>query len=419
MTKQKNKRQEEKNSRRTDDGWLIQPIKSSMLSFSIEIFRNLRRWNFNWVLLYFFFSLFSLKERRQNGGERFHQLTSSLCRSRRREKQVSMDRCTENIGNASCPKCFYGPHCQFTTHYFTLTSLDTYLCSMGSLSLIFLMILFIFGSVMNLLTIGTFSRAVTREMGTGIYRLWLGIIGQTCLTIVLLDLTLKKHQQWIGLTCYVFEYLRKFLHSLYDSLTACTSLERTIVISHGIAFNKAGSRRVAKVVIPILICYHSLMILYEPFYRQLKSVNGREWCTLKFSHHFWENHYSLMNLLHVFTPYLINLISPITWLITLTQQKSRLNTNLSRWTHSLKVMWSYKFTFISCLSLVLLNTPRLISTWFFTCIQSVGEHDFYIISYFLSLMPMVCNLVLFVLPSPKYRPELFRLIRIRPNSNVL
>ncbi len=309
-----------------------------------------------------------------------------------------------------CSSCSYGPVCQFTTVYYGITSLQMLMCSIESIpNSIILCILFL-GSLCNLFSICTFCQPNTREMGSGIYRLWISIVGQVGLTIVISHILLEKtNNEIIG--CFILEYFRKALHALYDSLTACTTLERTMVIYQGISFNKIGSRRVAKLVIPILISYHFVSILHEPFRRQLVYSFDRYWCTLKFLDHSLLNYESARNILNFILPYFINLILPIIWILTLTKQKSTLHKNITIWMNFKNVLSTYKHTLISCYILVLFNTPRFIFTFYLTCIRLQWQHTAYIIAYFLSLVPLMTNLFIFVLPSPKYRPECFSFIQ--------
>ncbi len=207
------------------------------------------------------------------------------------------------------------------------------------------------------------------------------------------------------------EYLRKVLHALYDSLTACTILERTMVIYQGISFNKVSSRRVAKLLIPILILYHFVSIFHEPFYRKIIYSLNRSWCILKFTNHALLNYVSATNLFHFILPYLINLILPVVWILTLTKNKSTLHKSTSIWINLKKVLSTYKHTIITNYILVLLNTPRFIFTFYLTCIKLQWQNTAYSIAYFLSLIPLMTNLLIFVLPSPKYRPEFLDFIQ--------
>jgi hypothetical protein len=309
-----------------------------------------------------------------------------------------------------CSSCSYGPFCQFTTEYYGITSLQALFCSIESIPISIIIVVFLLGTLWNISAISTFCQANTREMGSGIYRLWISIIGQFGLTVLISHILLEKTNNGI-INCFIVEYLHKALHALYDSLTACTTLERTMVIYQGISFNKIGSRRVAKLVIPILILYHFVSILHEPFYRQIIYSFDRYWCILKFPDHVLLNYETATNVFHFILPYFINLIFPIVWILTLTKNKSTLNKNSSIWINFKKVLFTYKHTIISCYILVLLNTPRFIFTFYLTCIELQWQNTAYIMAYFLSSVQFMMNLFIFVLPSPKYRPEFFGFLR--------
>ncbi|CAF1256734.1 unnamed protein product [Rotaria sordida] len=318
--------------------------------------------------------------------------------------------CSLNYTTSSnCSSCFYGPLCQFSTAYYGITSLQTLLCSFEYIPISIIISISLFGSICNLFTIGTFCQSKTREMGSGIYRLWISIIGQCGLTIVVIHILMENNNNGI-IGCFILEYFRKAFHALYDSLTACTTLERTMVIYQGISFNKIHSRRLAKLIIPILILYHFISILYEPFYRQVIYSLNRYWCILKFPSHLIVTYQRITNLYFIL-PYFINLILPMIWILALTKSKLTLNKNLSIWMNLKNVIFTYKHTIISCYILVLLNTPRFIFTFYLTCIKLQWQNTAYITAYFLSLVPLMFNLFIFVLPSPKYRPEFFSLIQ--------
>lgn len=310
---------------------------------------------------------------------------------------------------SACPSCSYGPACLFTTTNYGITSLQALACSIDGIPIAVLLLVFLVGSVCNLFAIATFCQASSREMGGGIYRLWVSIVGQLGLMTVIAHLLLERNGSRV-VGCYVFEYMRKVFHALYDSLTACTAVERTVVIFQGIAFSKFSSRRVAKLAIPCLVIYHFVSILYEPFYRQIVSSSGRSWCVLKVHGQSLVQYARIQNLLHFLIPYLINLIFPIVWLAALTKHKSTLHRSKSTWFCLQTAVSSYKYTVVASYALVFLNTPRLIVTLWLTCIEVPWQNTAYIAAYFLSLVPWMTNLLLFVLPSPKHRPEFLGLV---------
>lgn len=325
---------------------------------------------------------------------------------------------------SSCPSCFYGPFCQFTTAYYSITSLQTFLCSFKYFPIHIIISILFLGSLLNLLAIGTYFQPKAHELIGIYYRLWIAIIGQIGLIIVISHVVFEKTNH-VKISCYITEYIRKALHALYDSLTACTTLERTMLIFQGLSFSKLRNRRLSKLVILILILYHFISILPEQFYRQLNYSSDHSWCTLKFPNHsFILKYMSIINILQFILPYLINLIFPIVWIITLTKKKLLLNQNKTIWFNLKNVLLRQQHTIITCYLLILFNTPRFIATFSLTCIKQQWQNTAYTFAYFLSLIPLMISLLIFILPSPKYRPEFLGFIhrimkyRLRSQYNL-
>ena len=327
------------------------------------------------------------------------------------EPSIATD-CFSNLTQIrACSSCSYGPVCQFTTANYGITSLQTIFCSIEHIPITIVIGIFLLASTLNLLAIGTMRRPKPLERSSGIYRLWISIIGQIGLTVLVSHILLDKFN-YQTINCYILEYLRKAIHALYDSLTACVVLDRTMIIYQGLAFNKLASCRIAKLAIPILTIYHLMSIIYEPFHRYTTNYPvGRNWCILELSNHLYSFHNRISNLVHFILPYGINCIVPFFWIFMLTKHKSTLHTNHSTWMNLKKVLFTYRHNLITTYTLVLLNTPRLISTFSFTCIEQPWQNTVYIIAYFISFIPLLTNLFIFVLLSPTYRPEFFEFIQ--------
>ena len=287
-----------------------------------------------------------------------------------------------------------------------LSSLNIFSCSLRSFPISPIIFIFLLGTICNILMIATFCKKPTREMGTGIYRLWIAITGQLGLTVIVIHLTIDKHFD-CRLLCFLFDYLGRAFHNFYDSLTACTALERTFLILQGLAFKKSSSRWVAKWIVAGLLVYHFLSIIHEPIYGHRHIYLNHSDCYP----HLIGNYSKSISLLQFLLPYLLNLLLPILWIFKLTESKKKLNSNQSLLANLKKVLTSYKFTLISCYTLVLLNSPRFWSICMSFVNSNQQESIFILIAYWISLIPMVFSIFLFVLPSPKYRPELFGLIQ--------
>ncbi|CAF2906985.1 unnamed protein product [Rotaria sp. Silwood2] len=247
-------------------------------------------------------------------------------------------------------------------------------------------------------------------MGNGIYRLWISIIGQigiTVITIRLLLIFVTKSSQWI--TCFGLDYLIAVLISLYYSLTACIAIERTVAVYTHLLFNKMQSRNVAKTIIPILIVYHSLIAIHEFFQRRLLSdrhFSDHRWCSLYYNTPNRSIFIKFTNVFHLLFPYLINLITPILMFTRLTREKATINQNTTTWSNFITVLSTYKYNVISPSIIIILTTPRIILTFFLTCITYSWQNTMYLIVYFLSFVPLMTCLFIFVFPSSKFRKAL-------------
>jgi hypothetical protein len=126
----------------------------------------------------------------------------------------NVDFCTVNSTlSAHCSSCSYGPLCQFTSEYYGILSLEAFLCSIKPIPTSIFICILLIGTLCNLLAIGTFCQSNAREMGSGIYRLWISIVGQLGLTVVIIHIILEKNNSG-RISCFIFEYLRKVLHAL-------------------------------------------------------------------------------------------------------------------------------------------------------------------------------------------------------------
>ena len=258
-----------------------------------------------------------------------------------------------------CYPCFYGSICQFTTTYYSISIEalpDTFIQSKRTIAGIFFILLM--GTICNILSIAVFYPAKSRQMGNGIYRLWIAIIGQLdtmVLAVRLLRLFSRQNSSIVA--CFALDYLISVLPAIYYSLTACVAIERVVVAYQHLSFKSDRSRHIARVVIPSLVLYHFVVTLHELFHRQLLSASpssNRFWCSL-----------------HLRGPFLR----------------------------------TYKNNLITPSLLMLLLTPRLIVTVSLTCIARPWQNTAYLAAYFLSLTPLMGTLFIFVLPSSKRREE--------------
>ncbi|CAF1342030.1 unnamed protein product [Adineta ricciae] len=314
-----------------------------------------------------------------------------------------------------CPPCFYGSICQLTTFYYSI-SLESFLYTSFSTVGVLIVLIFVFalGTVCNFLSIMTFAQATARETGSGIYRLWISIIGQVTLVIITIRLLMiirKKASRWID--CFVVDYSISALVPLFYSLTVCLAIERIVVAYKHLLFDKQQSRRAAKKLISILMIYHFGLALYKPIHRQLRVESNRIECSYYFQTQSQINFERLINILHLILPILVNFFAPLILIVILIEHKRSLKPTTTFLSRFVDVIRTYKHNLISPLLLVTLTLPHLLITLHFHCISQSKQIIIYLFTYILSLIPFVSTLFIFVFLSPKYREEFSKLYQRR------
>jgi hypothetical protein len=315
---------------------------------------------------------------------------------------------------AHCSPCFYGSTCQFTTSYYSI-SLEAFLFAhlQPKRITVIIIVTSLISTVGNILSIATFCQATSREMGSGIYRLWITVVGQLGTMTFAIRLLVITNQRNTGIIdCFGLDYLISVLPSLYYSLTACLAVERVFVAYKNLSFSKERSRHAAKIVIPILILYHFLIALPKPFHRQLfadSHVSHRTWCVLHFQTPLFSTFEIITNIIHLFLPIIVNLFGTIAMLIILVKHKVALQQNASIWLNLGDVVSTYRHNIISSCMLVVSATHHLVIVSRLNCVTRSWENTIYLISYAVYLVPLMTSFFIFVLLSAKYRAELDRL----------
>lgn len=140
-------------------------------------------------------------------------------------------RWTWECSQCCCSPCFQGSTCQFTTSYYSISIEAILFAHLQSKRItVIIIITSLVGTIGNILFIATFCQATAREMGSGIYRLWITIIGQLGTMALATRLFLISNQRNTGIIeCFGLDYLISVLPPLYYSSTACLSVERVFV----------------------------------------------------------------------------------------------------------------------------------------------------------------------------------------------
>ncbi|CAF1163612.1 unnamed protein product [Didymodactylos carnosus] len=340
-----------------------------------------------------------------------------------------------------CRACYHGNLCQFSTTQYSM-SLDAVIGSNVlaemplakqptdlKVTFIFVILLVAIGFLFNLLSLITFFQQKTQEAGCGFYLFSLCIVSQLGLFMFAAKfiylLKPQRNKMAAYWTCVILELFLKILPSTTNWLTACVAIERTVTVIKGVKFDKVLSKKVSRYVVFTVIVGNIVSYLHQSFIRHViedPRSNGITWCVMKFSHLTLEKYDMAINIIHLIVPFCINIMTTLILLISLTQPKFISLTAISNVTYYKLLkeqMVLYKPFVLSPFVLVILQIPHLLLSFTLVCIESNWQKYFYLITYFVSCLPLTGTLVIFVLPSPVYKKEFIKcIIRATSRSTV-
>jgi hypothetical protein len=305
-----------------------------------------------------------------------------------------------------CEKCYYGRKCQLTTKGFSL-SLDVIFgyhikpfvsfsqqSNAVKITTSLTVLMFVFGFISGLLSILVFRRKTSIEVGCGIYLLINSII--SVITISTFTIT---------------DVLLRILLSSGDWLNACVAIERAFTAIQGLIFNKSKSVFTAKCVTPSIFILIILSYIHDPISRQLfdDEDEQRIWCIVKYSPKL-RIYDTFINLFHFLMPFIINFLSALIIIIQLFRIRSKLQKKSSRQTLYVEVK-RHKHLLISPCILILLAFPRLFISFPSRCMESVRDPWLFLTGYYISFVPPLLILIVFVLPSKKYRNQFLTIMK--------
>ncbi|UJR06888.1 hypothetical protein I4U23_011177 [Adineta vaga] len=332
----------------------------------------------------------------------------------------------------SCPECYYGSRCQFSTIGSTL-SLDVILgyqiypnMSISQqpivikITIILFVIMFCLGFLSNIFSLITFQRETTRNVGCGLYLFISSIISMIIMIIftikfwflLIFQIGLINNRLFMFIQCVSIDFLLRLFLSFGDWLSACVAIERAVNVSKGIKFDKVKSKKIAKWIILFVFILTICSYIHDPNHRHLidDDEEHRIWCMTKYSSSLQIFDWT-MNLLHFLVPFLINFISALIIIINATRIRSNVHKKQSRKKILHKQFQQHKHLLITPIILILLAFPRLIISFLFGCMKSARNPWLYLTGYFISFIPSMMIFIVFVLPSRVYRDEFTQSIK--------
>ncbi|CAF3806328.1 unnamed protein product [Rotaria sp. Silwood1] len=372
------------------------------------------------------------KERLANCFDFDHNMTfdclgQSVCENEGKCFQDSPDCPRRSM--CTCPDCFYGARCQFSSNGFGL-SLDALLGYhiqpnvkilhqpiIVKISLTVTVILLIIGFINGILSLMTFKNHSIREVGCGLYLLGSSIttllvtvlLGLKFFILLLAQMIIISNQLLLQIQCLSLDFLLRVCLSMDQWLNACVAIERAITIIQATNFCKRKSKKTAKIAIPLLLICIIGTNIYDPFYRRLideeNEDDRRLWCIASYPSNV-QSFNSIIQTLHFLVPFIINLIAAIILITRKSHQQSIVRANWSYIQVLKEQIQQHKQLFIAPVLLVILGTPRLAISFVSRCMKSTNDAWLFLIGYFISFIPPMLTFVIFILPSNFYKQQL-------------
>ncbi|CAF1567859.1 unnamed protein product [Adineta ricciae] len=346
-------------------------------------------------------------------------------------------RCVQNNFNGVwdfgcvCSECTYGSLCQLTTSEYAF-SLDMMLgqdiranvsLSNQSFFIKFVLALFIlmllFGFISNFLSLIIFKKQLNvQQYGCGVYLFCLPIVGQFGLTVFVgrfiyvlgTQLYNVNHRSAARWSCVSLEYFLSTCPMLFDWLTACVAVERSVSVIKGVAFKKLDSVWWAKRVICSLLIIVFLSSWHIPFIHDIiddpRATALHVWCVIRFPRSSLRYYRLTVNLINLIIPGLISVVATAFTLHKQTRLKQALLANDSKEKGYLKSLKKQLPFYGSPLALVVFSLVRLIFSFTLICITKQWQKYVYLTAYFISFTPLMGTFPIFVLSAKIYRTEL-------------
>jgi len=336
-----------------------------------------------------------------------------------------------------CAECYYGGKCQFTTKGFSL-SLDVILAyqvrphidisrqrAAIKVSIAISSLMLFIDLICNTLSIMTFWSKKLRAVGCGLYIFVLSILSLVSVIIlnlklwgfILSQILLITNRTIVWIHCISMEFLLQSLLAIRDWLTACVAIERVFVVIKGVNFNKKKSQQTAQCIIITIVILTIISLMYDPIHRKL--IDDREehrtWCIVQYSS-LMRTFDSVLQMFHFIIPFSINLISAMTIIVNVARTHSNAHKQQTYTQHLKEQLHHQKHLIISPIINIILSMPRLIISFLSGCMKSNRDPWLFLFGYFISFVPPLLTLFVFILPSETYKKKFDTMIKQKKDA---
>ncbi|CAF1066026.1 unnamed protein product [Adineta steineri] len=266
----------------------------------------------------------------------------------------------------------------------------------------------------------TFQSKKLHEVGCGIYLLTSSIMSLITVTVLFLkywilyttQTGLITNRLFLWITCVSIDAIVQGFLTVVDWLHACVAIERAIMVTYSIHFNKTKSKQAVKWIILILFIFITISYIKDPIHSRLIDdlEEDRTWCIVSYSYVF-QTINSAMNIIHVVIPFSMNIISASAIVIAVTRARSTAQGQKSFKDHFMDQINQYMHLFVSPIILIVLTIPRLIIALITDCMKSTRDPWLFLAGYFISFTPTLLTFLVFVLPSKTYRSEFVEIFK--------
>jgi hypothetical protein len=338
-----------------------------------------------------------------------------------------------------CEECASGRFCQVSTAGYTL-SLDGIIGShilmtatslseqptVIRISMGIIIVVVVFGIILNILSICTFIQKETQEVGCGFYLLTSSIMGLLTVIILMCKSILLLTGKRSNVGCSLVEFLLRWCPASCQWLNSGVAVERSIAVKRKTQYSRAQSKRFAKWMVPAIIIFVGLMTIPELFFREIiiDPLDERAWCVLTrvSDRPGLLALYSALNILLFLIPLASNLISAIIIIMGTLQSKQKTNKKVqvnmngdTPWIIRLKAIkdeiLQHKHILITPILLAILSLPHIILTFIFVCTK-LDQHSIpSLIAYLLGFLPTMTIPFAFVWPSQIYRTAFLAILK--------
>jgi hypothetical protein len=206
--------------------------------------------------------------------------------------------------------------------------------------------------------------------------------------------------------------LLRLLFSSGDWLRASVAIERAVNVLQGIKFHKMKSQRVAKRITFLVVLLTTCTYIHDSLYRSLSyDEEQRTWCITTYSR-FVQVFDWPMTILHFSPPFILNLISALIIITSIARVRFNFQKKKQSYKESLRQQFQqHKCLLISPCVLIVAAVPRLIITFLLGCMKSAQDASIYLTGYFISFIPSMLTLLVFILPPEHYKKELLKAMK--------